>query len=174
MTMRMLRSGVLIFAIVAATLVGCSREDTVVSQDGGFKATFPIKAQATSMPVKTGELEVTMKMVAAEKNGASFVVSYVDYPAGSLGQKSPDQAFQDIVDGTVGNVEGTLRSAEPITLGGTQGREVLIDVPKQNVVVHERIFLVGDRLYQVMYGGPKGTESAKEAMAFLDSFKLLP
>jgi hypothetical protein len=174
MIMRMLRCGVLAFAVIAATLAGCSREDTVVSQDGGFKATFPLKAQTTSMPVKAGDLEVTMKMVAAEKNGASFVVSYVDYPAGSLGQKSPDEASKDIIDGTVANVEGTLRSAEPITLGGTQGREVLIDVPKQNVVVHERIFLVGDRLYQVMYGGPKGTESAQEAMAFIDSFKLLP
>lgn len=172
--MRMLRSGVFALAIVVAALAGCSRQDTFVSQDGGFKATFPVKAQATSMPVKTGELEVKMNMVAAEKDGASFVVSYVDYPAGSLGQKPPDQAFQDIIDGTVGNVQGTLRSADPISLGGTAGREVLIDVPEQNVAVHERIFLVGDRLYQVMYGGPKGTESAKDATAFLDSFKLLP
>jgi hypothetical protein len=174
MTMRMFHSGILALAVLAAALAGCSREDTVVSQDGGFKATFPVKAQTTSMPVKSGELDVTMNMVAAEKNGASFVVSYVDYPAGSLAQKSSDQAFQDIIDGTLGNVQGTLRNAAPITLGGTAGREVLIDVPAQNVVVHERIFLVGDRLYQVMYGGPKGTENANDATAFLDSFKLMP
>lgn len=174
MTMRLLRSGALALAVVAITLAGCSREDTVTSEDGGFKATFPVKAQATSMPVKTGGIEVTMNMVAAEKNGASFVVSYVDYPKGTLAQKSTDQAFKDIIEGTVGNIQGTLRSAEPITLGGTPGREVLIDVPEQNVAVHERIFLVGDRLYQVMYGGPKGTESSGDALTFMDSFKLTP
>lgn len=172
--MRTTRYGFLALALLTCALAACSREDTVVSQDGGFRATFPTKAQTTSMPVKTGDLTVTMKMVAAEKNGASFVVSYADYPAGSLSRKSPDQAFQDIVDGTVGNVQGTLRSADPISLGATAGRVVLIDVPAQNVAVNERIFLVGDRLYQVMYGGPKGTESAKDATAFLDSFKLLP
>lgn len=168
-----LRSGFLALVLVAA-LAGCSRDETVVSQEGGFRATFPAKTQTTSMPVKSGEVSVTMNMVAAEKNGASFVVSYVDYPAGTLGQKSLDQAFQDIIDGTVGNVQGALRSAEPISLGGAAGRAVVIDVPAQNVAMHERIFLVGDRLYQVMYGGPKGTESAKEATAFLDSFKLTP
>jgi hypothetical protein len=170
----MVRSGFFILAVVAVALAACSREETVVNIDGGFSATFPVKTQTTSMPVKSGDVEVTMTMVAAEKNGASFIVSYVDYPAGTLAQKSLDQAFQDIIDGTVGNVQGALRTASSIALGGTAGREVLIDVPAQNVAVHERIFLVGDRLYQVMYGGPKGTESAKEAMAFLDSFKLLP
>lgn len=172
--MRVFRSGLLSLGLLAVALAACSREETVVSRDGGFSATFPVKTQATSLPVKSGEIDVTMKMVAAEKDGASFVVSYVDYPTGALAQKSLDQAFQDIIDGTVGNVQGALRTASPIALGGTTGREVLIDVPAQNVAVHERIFLVGDRLYQVMYGGPKGTESAKDAMAFLDSFKLLP
>lgn len=170
--LRAVRSACLALVLLASLLAGCSRDETVVSQEGGFRATFPAKTQTTSMPVKSGDIDVTMHLVAAEKNGASFVVSYVDYPAGTLGQKSTDQAFQDIVDGTVGNVQGTLRSAETIRLGGTAGRAVLIDVPAQNVAMHERIFLVGDRLYQVMYGGPTGTETGKDAAAFLDSFKL--
>jgi hypothetical protein len=163
----------LVASLIAMVAVACSRDETVVSQDGRFSATFPSKPQTSAIPVQGDGFTLTMNMVAAEKASATYVVSYVDYPSGTLAQKSPDQAFQDIVDGTVGNVGGTLRSVTPVALGDATGRAVMIDVPAENVAVHERIYLVGDRLYQVMYGGPKGSEIEKGAMAFLDSFKLL-
>jgi len=36
------------------------------------------------------------------------------------------------------------------------------------------LFLVGNRLFQVVYGGPPGSENTKGALDFLNSFKLLP
>jgi hypothetical protein len=161
-------------ALIAISVVACSRDEKVVSEDGRFSAVFPGPPKTSSLPVQSGDVTVTMNMVGVENGPASYIVSTVDYPQGTLSGKPVDAAFQSIVDGTVGNVRGTLRSAAPITLGDTTGREVLIDVTAKNLAVHERIFIIGDRLYQVMYGGPAGTESAPSATRFLNSFKLLP
>jgi len=168
-----LRLGFLV-VLIAVSAVACSRDETVVSEDGRFSAVFPGSPKTSSVPVQSGDVTVTMNMVGVENGAASYIVSTVDYPDGTLSRKPVDAAFQSIVDGTVGNVRGTLRSASPITLGEATGREVLIDVTAKDLAVHERIFIVGDRLYQVMYGGPAGTESAPRATRFLNSFKLLP
>jgi hypothetical protein len=39
--------------------------------------------------------------------------------------------------------------------------------------MRQRLFQVGNRLYQAVYAGPSGTETHTEVEAFMASFKLL-
>lgn len=44
--------------------------------------------------------------------------------------------------------------------------------PSGTKTVRVRYFLVGSRLYQLMYDGPRGTEKQAAASHFLNSFEL--
>jgi len=150
------------------------RAETVTSKDGHFAATFPAQSRASSAPVQMGNATIAMNVIAVEQAAFNYYVSYSDYPPGTLAQTAPDQAYANIVSSTVAGGQGKLRSSVPYKLGNITGREVVIDVPSQQQVARERLFLVGNRLFQVVYGGPPGSENTKGALDFLNSFKLLP
>ncbi len=94
------------------------------------------------------------------------------YPKGFIAKRTPKAALGDAVLGAASNVKGTVRSEAPITLAGVAGRDALIDVKTQKVVLHLRVFYVGDRQYQVLVVAPAGQENGTAAKAFLGSFKL--
>ncbi len=59
-----------------------------------------------------------------------------------------------------------------IELGGVDGREIYTQLPEKDVL-RQRMFLVGNRLYQVIYQGPFGTESRADVEEFMTSFQLM-
>ncbi len=70
-------------------------------------------------------------------------------------------------------MRGVLRGKEkPIELAGKYpGREITIE-KKGEIVAKMRIYLVNNRLYQVMVLGPGAAFSTKDVGIFLDSFRL--
>jgi hypothetical protein len=58
-------------------------------------------------------------------------------------------------------------------LGDLKGWEYTLVAKDNSMAGHVRSYFVGDRLYQVMYLGPVGTEDGEECLHFLDSFRLL-
>lgn len=59
-----------------------------------------------------------------------------------------------------------------IDLGGVDGREIYTELPEREIL-RQRMFLVGNRLYQVIYQGPFGTESREDVETFMQSFQFL-
>jgi hypothetical protein len=160
--------------LAVAIAAQLARAETVVSKDGHFAVAFPAQSRASSAPVQMGNVTIQLNVVAVEQENFNYYVSYSDYSPGSLAETAPDQAYANIVSSTVAGVHGKLRSSTPFQLGNVTGREVVIDVPSQGQVARERLFLAGSRLFQVVYGGPPGSENGKSALDFLNSFKLLP
>jgi len=76
------------------------------------------------------------------------------------------------VRGAVNATKGKLRSQKTIQQSGVQGREIIIDVPDSGVV-RQRLLWIGDRLYQVVFSGGKGTGLTPDVEAFLNSFRTL-
>jgi hypothetical protein len=66
-----------------------------------------------------------------------------------------------------------LKSSNECKSGDVSGWEYTLVAKDGSMAGHVRSFFVGDRLFQIMYLGPVGSENGKECMHFLDSFRLL-
>ena len=75
-------------------------------------------------------------------------------------------------DGAVANMEGKLVSEKNVKLGKHPGREIRINVAEGKRLFRVRVYLVEQRLYQVVVFGTPETATSKDADKFLDSFKL--
>jgi len=139
-------------------------------KEGRFSVSMPEGYTEKKQKVtRAGDtLEVTMVIGEGTKD-TLFVVSYCDYSDADL-KKGPVAKRLDYArEGAVNSSGGTLKSETKRELDGHPGRDVVI-VKDSEVVVRTRIYLVKNRLYQVM---TLGKVPAKESDAFLDSFRLL-
>lgn len=133
-------------------------------------ALFPGTPQSKTqgMQTKVGTLEAKMFML--EMPSAFYAMAYVDYPKDAVAKGAPDELLNGARDGAVGNVKGKLVSETKITMNGAPGRELRIEAPG-DLNLTARIYLVNQRLYQVLVVAPKAKEGEAEAKKFLDSFK---
>jgi hypothetical protein len=80
-------------------------------------------------------------------------------------------------DGSVAKVSGKLIREGKLTLMGNPGRELVIETGSQTGPeirrLQGRLFIVGNRMYQIMVVAPKDQKSRPEPGAFLQSLKLL-
>jgi hypothetical protein len=140
------------------------------SQECRCSAQFPGTPQLKTqgMQTKVGTLEA--KMFILEMPSAFYATAYVDYPKEGLGKKAPDELLDGARDGAVGNVKGKLANETKISMNGYPGRELRIEAPG-DLALQARIYLVKERLYQILVVMPKAKEGEAEAKKFLDSFK---
>ncbi|MSU46008.1 MAG: hypothetical protein EXS42_02485 [Lacunisphaera sp.] len=106
-------------------------------------------------------------------NSTAYILAYNDYPSGSIAKLDREKTYSDIINGLVDSLKGMVRSNVEHKLGEVAGREYVLINKTDKFVSRTRCYFVGDRLYQIMYMGPIGTENDKEALHFLDSFRLL-
>jgi hypothetical protein len=166
--------GVALGAVLAGVLLlgGCQdgqmREYT--SPDGQFKVLFPGKPKEETQ-LGIGGL---MKKVSVSRRDGAYVVTAQEVKI------APDAApavLEDRLDGVrngaVSNIRGKLLREEKITLAGRYpGRDIVAEMPEQVGLLRDRLYLVGDRLYQVMVMGRREWVESPDAQRFLDSFTL--
>ncbi len=164
-----------------ATSAAEAKTQTVVDDAGRFVATFPSPVQRGSQDVDTKVGKVTMNTVYHDGGAIAYMVIFSDYPAGSVAQSGgPEKVCQNASDGAVQSENAKVRTSSPCQLGDVTGLDVVADIPPKSTdaaaastVFHGRFFVVGDRLYQVMYISPPDNEASAEAGAFFDSFRLI-
>lgn len=145
------------------------------SEAGGFTISTPLTLDESSQSVDTQAGPIDIYTFTAEDNQAAYIVAYSDYPEALVTQSEPDIILDGSRDGAVGNVGGTLINETRIDLQGNPGRALVIDTTTddgQDATVNARIYLVDNRLYQVLVVVPKGDEDEVDADGFLDSFSL--
>jgi hypothetical protein len=151
------------------------KEPPFQSKDGKFTVTLPAKPteQTTKVPTDVGQLDMHMFIV--DQKDRAYLVTYIDYPKGSVGDKA-DKVLDGVVDGNVKGTKGKLTSQDKITLTVGKkdypGRAVTIAMPDNKNVYRGRAFLVGDRLYQVVALGPDEFVKGDAVKGYLDSFKI--
>lgn len=136
----------------------------------------PYTLKETTQTLNTQAGKIDIHIFASEQGGQSLMVLYSDYPANLVKASDPEKIYDGGRDGAVANVKGQLVSESRIWLYGSPGREILIKTKASNgqdATVRDRIYLVGNRLYQVMAVVPSEKENSSEITSFLDSFKLL-
>ena len=159
--------------IALAATMGAARAEQLDAGQWKFSATFGCQSALSGQTVKTAAGDVVMTTYSCGSDTIYEAVIVADYPAGTITPDAIDGHYAGAVDGAATSAKGTIRSVAPYTLGNYTGRDVVIDVPDGALAIHARMFLVSDRLYQVLFGGPNGQESSKDCLDFLNSFTLI-
>jgi hypothetical protein len=164
--------------LVALTVSGCSGPTfkDYPSPEGGYTIQLP----GPPKEMRSGKLVVRT----FDHRHGTYAVVYHDIPAPveeqSKESKDSKEKSKEIEDrlvgaqnGAVNKLGGTLIQDKKIQLGERHpGRVFLADLPDKRQL-HERLYLVGGRLYQVLVLGEKAWVETREADQFLDSFALL-
>jgi predicted Zn-dependent protease len=106
-----------------------------------------------------------------ESGQETFLASVIQLAPG-YGPQNPDEAYFGVLmkaytDGST----TTLRSSRMTTWAGHPAMEGIADAASITHLIN--ITAVGDRIYLVVFGGPKGRETLPKATHLRDSFKLL-
>lgn len=148
------------------------------SPEGGFSVLFPGAPRKLQQKVQFAANQSTeMFMFLVERRQeATYAVAYNDYPitGGSLPPEVVRSALNSGRDSVLKSLGAQLVSEQEITLAGHSGRE--ISLRRGNTFVGRiRMYLVGDRLYQVWVIVPPAKEPflTRSMQGFLDSFALL-
>ncbi len=140
------------------------------SDKGGYTVLLPAEPKVTTQQADSaaGPIEVTMALVEMGDHAAG--ASFNDVPQGAQGD--PETLLKGGREGAAKNLNGTVVSNKSIKLGDYPGTEFVVDVPN-NLVYMARVYLVNDRLYQVMFLAPKDQIDQYDVQGFFESFKLL-
>jgi hypothetical protein len=134
--------------------------------DGRFSAQFPaeptLDRQEGASPAGP-HVHYTWEVDVEDRH---FSVTYTEYTT------PPVKNYDKNVMGLLAATKGRLMSQAKIDQGGIDGREVVTLLP-DNTVIRQRLFQVGNRLYQAFYAGPFGTEARADVETFMGSFQLL-
>jgi hypothetical protein len=172
MTFRRLFVAVLGVGLLSAE--ACKKEFKEFSPDGKFKVLMQGAPREDTQFATGGEgqMGAFVKSWTVEQGDGAYSVSVTDLPGPHRPESDP--VLDGAVRGLSTGVGGTVTSNSKVTLAGKYpGRAFEGTVPKKSGVMQARIYLVNDRLYQLLAIGKKSFIDSAEAARFLDSFQLL-
>jgi hypothetical protein len=165
-------STTLLSALLVIAGVTLANAFQVKSYEGKFSIEFPGQP-ATSTIKDVGSCVATRHEYRFQERGRVWMASYQDCkPAGILADLGHVQVFKNAIKGLLKGVKGDLRASDPIEVGVLQGREIVVAIPG-NLILRERFFIEGDRIYQNMYVGPFGSQDDPAVEAFFASFRVM-
>jgi hypothetical protein len=139
------------------------------SDSSGFSILLPDTPKVTSRRIGTSTATQTMFLI--ERGSNAYLVSVIQMQKGT-GPKKPDSAyFQNLMKNYAEGSKTSLRSSSMITLAGRPAMEAITDTANAAHLVD--LTAAGDRVYLIVYVGPRGEETGSEAKRMRDSFKLL-
>lgn len=143
------------------------------SEAGRFSVLMPEKPVSQSSSFDTPQGRFEQQAFTAIHSLLVCVVGYVDLPKNLLVGNDTDGFFQGARDEFIKEIGGKLGSERALTLDGHPGREIKVIVFRGEVRL--RLFLVGDRLYQLSVVKVAEEPIEEETFnKFFGSFKLNP
>ncbi len=162
-------SGVFVYLLI----VGSAAAFTLNSDEGRFTIELSEKPAFEKLHEKTAAgYFVDRYQWLLDKGDVAWIVTYGDYPEGDVRKLGAETMYDNGAKGSVDGVKGTLRNQAPVQHSGVRGRELFVFVPEGKMVMRQRLFLLGNRLYQNVYVGPDGTERNGDVEVFFNSFQM--
>jgi len=170
----MVRIWLVAVAILSLSVSALAQEkvdlQTLTSKEGRFSVLMPAnpKEMKQEIPTAVGTIKVTMYL--SDLGNQAYVVSFNDYPADLVKMTEPAKMLESARGGVVG--KGKLVSEKKITLDKSPGLDFEYELPDGKGIGRARMYLVNERLYQMLF--INGTEKTvpKEVEKVLESFKL--
>jgi hypothetical protein len=145
------------------------------SPDGAFSVRFPGEPVHTSGAAEESGVRVVYDRYTVERTTLSGDIITYKVLVGQMPVSVPEgQSLAPYFDALWEAIPGELLERGPVTLNGYPGEEVIKRL-ESGYFVHIRMFLAGNRRFQVLFAGPPGAPApAEPSVEFLDSFELEP
>ncbi len=136
---------------------------------------FPSKPTKEVREIKTvlGKQKLAIYAVELEQGRLAYLFSFTDYPPGFGKLATPEKALDGAREGMLKAVSGKLVREEKIKIDGFPGRYLVYSGQQDNQTYtgNAKVYLVGDRLYQLQVLGFPGAFNQANADKFFKSFK---
>src|SRR5262245_47356704 len=149
--------------------------ETFSSKDGKYSVSLPGKPTESDKKVESAAGELTIHMaLPSPNNDLAYLVTYNDYPDAAIGGADKEAMLDGVRDGNLKSFGGKVASEKKINIGKDKfpGREILLEKAGETTVYRARMYLVNNRLYQVVLVGAKDIATNKDTDKYLESFKL--
>jgi hypothetical protein len=161
---------VLAIAAIAGSALTAAWHD-VKSTQGRFTVQMPGKptVQRQALETSAGPIDLTLTYCANEK--AAYFVAFCDY---GMSFKSTDEKYRVLYgarDGLVAQVQGQVLGEKKVSISGHPGLRIRFTGSGYHGLSH--LYLVGDRLYQVMTISDEKGISDPSVEQFIASFRLI-
>lgn len=164
-------------AVALSALAGCTGADgwrEFRSEQGGFSIMVPGRLEQQSQRTATAFGTIEAEVFLVDHGDVGYLISYADYPQALVDESPTDVILDGASLGAVSDSGGKLLTVTKISLGDHAGRELEISSPGGEAMIRLRLFLVGNRLYQISVLARVDVDVTEETARFFDSFQLLP
>lgn len=152
-----------------------------VSYEGVFKVKVPgdMKEVVQSVETSMGELEYHTFVYRDNNEDADnliYMISYVDYPEGSIHSDSVDlvNEFLDVsIEESVTSINGKLIYSNDFKIHDYTGKIWRVDYGNNSGVIRTKAFVKESRFYTIQTACIKDKSLNSSSDIFFDSFKLL-
>jgi len=168
--------------IVAAALIGstfasvgaataASQWRLIQSSEAGFAVSLPGEAAVVKKKTESGQPLVNYLLSAG---GSTYRVSFQGLRPG-VTERMAEEIFGKVRTSLFADKNKKLLSERRISLGKAPGRELHLRmrVKSTDVVMKLRMYIVGKRFYQLIYGAENGKENGADEARFFKSFRIL-
>lgn len=156
--------------LLLVSVFGAGQSSQFRSTEGRFSITMPGQPTESVVTVSKGTWENhsnTFTYTDADLN--QYMVAYSDRTNAEPRKATNEEVFDKIRKGLLIATDGKLLRESAVTLNGIVGRELVIERSGDSVQT-ERLFFVGDRVYQVSVEVKKQTSQTVDVNGFLNSF----
>jgi hypothetical protein len=149
---------------------------TVRSKEGGFSVAMPGKPQQQEGQVNGKLGSSTMHAYLFNDTDALYVASWDDLRAAADAAVDPGVAEERARDGMLRKASATIASDREIQVSRYLGHDFVAEGRHEEVevVLHGRVVLAGQRMYQLMTLTPKTASRGRDVEDFLNSLVLEP
>ena len=163
-------AGVLVSVIAAQAQL---KFEPFTSKACGFSILMPGTPKEQTLKVKSDRGNLENKQFAlATENDLYWLVSVIDYPADTPPELA-DRLLDGAVQGAMKALKGKTLSEGKISLENKySGRQFQLQLDK-GVIHRAQVYLVNNRLFQIVVRGPKEGATSQEATKYMESFKLV-
>ncbi|MBN2378456.1 hypothetical protein JXM67_01455 [candidate division WOR-3 bacterium] len=167
-------TGLLLFA-------GCAKKEKIeeekwtqfTSKEGGFSVLMPTEPVKDKQTTPSGGVSVDLYSFKVNYPPVEYAVMYNDMPfEDEITPQVVKGVFDVGRDAVIMAFSGTLLADKDITLDGNPGREFRIKT-SNNFIYTSRVYIVDNRLFQLIVTVPENVSSEEATAKFMDSFKLL-
>lgn len=142
------------------------------SLEGGYSICMPGAPKLETRLANTAAGPVDLHFASVDQQSVSYGVAYGDYPVSLVQASVPEKILDGVRNGMVSGLQGTLLAEEIISNTGNPGRDLRVATPDGKGTVRCRIFLVKNRVFQLIVVTTKEKSFSNNILKFLDSFKL--
>ena len=166
-------------AAEAALDADSDEPDRYFSSEGAYAFRFPGKPKLAEQKIRIANILVDIHLATyATPGGTVYAVAYFDVPQAAVDKTSAEALLESAVHGAVTTGGWTVTSKKDIKLGEYPGRDVTGEVTVRGAPElgygRMRVYLVENRLYQVILLGSQSNVSPDDFEKCLDSFEILP